>query len=77
MPDWEFETEPGRRLSWTRLHQINHLGRDIRGARTPAPIDEDAPPPKPQPVELPARFYSLLTGILRLLAFVVLIMLRR
>jgi hypothetical protein len=48
------------------------------GARTPAPVDEDAAPPKPQPVELPARFYSLLTGILGLLAFVaVLTMLRR
>jgi hypothetical protein len=48
------------------------------GARTPAPSDEDAPPPKPQPVELPVRVYSLLTAIVGLLAFLaVMLVLRR
>lgn len=47
------------------------------GVRSPQPVSGDADPPKPTQFELPARVYSLLTGILAALAFIgALLMLR-
>ncbi|GIK83373.1 MAG: hypothetical protein BroJett024_44780 [Alphaproteobacteria bacterium] len=61
-------------IEWANLDSLTWS--ETCGPRT-APPDEDAELPKPAVVELPARVYSLLGGILAVLAFIAALLLFR
>jgi hypothetical protein len=47
------------------------------GLRAPKPADDDAPPPKPAVVELPARLYSMLGTVIAISAVIAVLLFLR
>jgi hypothetical protein len=47
------------------------------GLRTPKSADDDAPPPKPAVVELPARLYSMLGTVIAIGAVIAVLLFLR